>query len=605
VIALEPGAARTVIIDVTAESGNVLRTTLKLNREAPRDTNARLARLQLSGAQLSPNFDPRVVTYTAMLAANVPSVTLTAVAESTAATIAVDGQPLARTGRVIALEPGAARTVIIDVTAESGDIVRTILKLNREAPQDTNARLARLQLSGAQLNPGFDARTLEYSAKLAADVPSVTLTAVAESPAASIEVDGQPLARNGRVIGLDQGDAKTVVIDVTADAGNVVRTVLRLSREAAPAVKDKNARLADLQLDGAQLNPNFDARTLEYSAKLAADVASVTLTALAESPAASIAVDGQPLARTGRVIGLDQGGSKTVVIDVTAEAGNVVRTILRLSREAGSGPGPGPIVNPGNYRISVTMRSVKVDKRELTSISSNKGSIGTEAQITVRNYRTSTVVAQGTAKISLKMQATTPLISAQWTSPGVKLDQGSLVEIEVAIPAGGSNWLYYTEAQWADSQIAVDVPFLLYSSGTRVNWPTVGRPVSVVGYVAFSSDKGGPRMSEARADPDSLQLNAKGQYSVDVTITDASGRVLANDTVWVKPGSPRSQVVSFTQPLSLPEGSTVRYTLRATTKNGKGWEASGTTQVWTTTPVYEGGFEPVILHFGEDLAPQK
>ncbi len=45
----------------------------------------------------------------------------------------------------------------------------------------------------------------------------------------------------------------------------------------------------------------------EYEAKLAANVSSVTLTAAAESPAASIAVDGQPLARSGRLIVLEPG----------------------------------------------------------------------------------------------------------------------------------------------------------------------------------------------------------------------------------------------------------------------------------------------------------
>ncbi len=102
---------------------------------------------------MSPNFDPRVLEYQAQLASNVSSVTLTATTESTAATIEVDGQPLGRTGRVITLEPGASKTVIIDVTAEAGNVARTILWLNRESARDTNTRLSRLQLAGAQLDP--------------------------------------------------------------------------------------------------------------------------------------------------------------------------------------------------------------------------------------------------------------------------------------------------------------------------------------------------------------------------------------------------------------------------------------------------------------------
>ncbi len=170
------------------------------------------------------------------MAANVPSVTLTAATESPAASIEVDGQPLGRNGRVIALEPGAEKMVIIDVTAQNGSIVSTILWLSREragSGKDTNTRLDRLQLIGAQLNPEFDPRVLDYQAKLASDTDTIVLIATAESPVATIKVDGQPLGRNGRVIALEPGAAKTVVIDVTAESGAVARTVLRLSREAA------------------------------------------------------------------------------------------------------------------------------------------------------------------------------------------------------------------------------------------------------------------------------------------------------------------------------------------------------------------------------------
>ena len=124
---------------------------------------------------------------------------------------------------MIALEPGTAKTVLVDVTAENGDVARTILWLSRERVgpgRDTNTRLARLQLAGAQLTPAFDPRVLDYEAKLAANVASVTLTAAAESPVATIEVDGQPLARTGRVIALEPGTEKTVIIDVTAESGS-------------------------------------------------------------------------------------------------------------------------------------------------------------------------------------------------------------------------------------------------------------------------------------------------------------------------------------------------------------------------------------------------
>ena len=90
-----------------------------------------------------------------------------------------------------------------------------------------------------------------------------------------------------------------------------------------------------------------------------------------------------------------------------------------------------------------------------------------------------------------------------------------------------------------------------------------------------------------------------------VTFTDAAGKVLATDTVWTKPGLPRSHVFEFSKVLALPEGATVKYTLNAKAKSGKVWTTTGSTQIWTTNLAYEVGFEPVTLLITDDLVPPK
>ena len=50
---------------------------------------------------------------------------------------------------------------------------------------------------------------------------------------------------------------------------------------------------------------------------------------------------------------------------------------------------------------------------------------------------------------------------------------------------------------------------------------------------------------------------------VQVVFASSTGAVLGSDTVWTKPGLPRSHVFPFTKAFSLPEGSTVKYTLTA------------------------------------------
>jgi hypothetical protein len=245
------------------------------------------------------------------------------------------------------------------------------------------------------------------------------------------------------------------------------------------------------------------------------------------------------------VITLEPGAAKTVIIDVTAESGNLARTVVRLSRDAGDDNG-GHVVKPGGYGISVTLNEVKIARREIASISGSRDSIGKEARITVRYYLTNTVIAQGFARVATKTQGVTPVLYASW----------------------------------AASAVAVDVPFLWFSNNPRVVWPAVGKAVNVTGFISLPP--GGPQKAERQVNSESLELNVKGDYGVEVTITDpASGKILGRDTVWAKPGLPRA----------------------AKAKNGQSWAASGTTQIWTTNLAYEGGFEPVILQFAEELAP--
>lgn len=275
--------------------------------------------------------------------------------------------------------------------------------------------------------------------------------------------------------------------------------------------------------------------------------------------------------------------------------------MLRLGRDGGTVP---PVPTPGSDRISVGIRGVKVETRALDGLSDGRGAAGAEARIIVRYYRTNTEIVQGTAAVSVKMQGATATVAASWTSPGVKLDRDRLVEVEVAIPAGGSTWLHYTEARWADSLVQIDVPFLLFSRSPRVTWPRIGTPVRVNGWVVLTP--GGSQKSAIQSGGEDLELNTKGEYGVEVIITDtATGRTLAQDTVWNKPGLPRGHVFTFSRPISLPEGATVKYTLMARAKNDKGWIASGTAEIWTTRLDDGGGFEPVVLQFGEDLRPSK
>jgi hypothetical protein len=611
------GERLVVAVAVTAQDGKTALYTLDVRRGEP-DRNNNLAELAVDDSRMSPVFSPRTLTYLVEVPFSSKAFVVRAKTQSTVATMELVPGPvpantpqpeLKQKGRLddkagVTVEFPTAQGIVlaVAVTAQDGRTVQYVLDVRR-APPDANADLGNLAASAGVLSPFFSPRIISYTVSLPANVASTKLTATTASAVATVAVEGVTTKPAGTLeyqVNVANGATETVNLIVTAEDQTQKLYRVRVSREAAvPGAKDANTRLAGLQLAGAALKPAFNPDTLEYAATLAAATASVTLTAEAESPVATIAVDGQPLAKSGRVIALDPGAARTVTVAVTAENGTVAQTTLKLTREAGTTPPP----STGPDKVSVTMKNLAVAARELSALSSAKGSVGEEATVTVRYYRTNTVIVQGTAPVSMKLQGVTPVLTMSWTSPGVKLERGRLVEVEVAIPDGGKNFLHYTEAQMADATVLVEVPFLLYSANPRFSWPALGRAVQVTGYVSWSP--AGPQRSERQADTGDFELNAKGEYGVQIVFTDSAGKVLASDTVWTKPGLPRSHVFPFTKPLSLPEGATLKYTLTAKDKNGRGWTATGTVQVWTTKPAYPSGFEPVVLRIGDDLVPPK
>ncbi len=221
---------------------------------------------------------------------------------------------------------------------------------------------------------------------------------------------------------------------------------------------------------------------------------------------------------------------------------------------------------------------------------------GNTATVTVRPYRSTQIIVQDTTPLQSRREGNTLSLTLTYKTPGVQLGQGRLIEIDIAIPTTAGRFLVYKEAQPADHEVAVNVPFLIYSSTASIAWPAVGSPVQVGGY--FSMASAHPEEKEQ------LTRNAKNESEIQVQLADAkTGASYGADTIWRKPGVARGQSFSFTSPLSVPEGSTVTYTLTARAANGRTWTATGQGEVWTTRLRYEGGFEPVVLPMSDALSP--
>ena len=615
-----------LVISVTAEDQGVQQYLVDIQR-APPDRNNLLADLSLGSGTgdiaLLPSFAPNRFQYVANVPYSTQKVTLAAATQGKVATASIEaaaasgstrgsvtftGDLTSKNGAVVDFASPAARLVLaVSVTAQDGSVQRYSLDLRR-APPDSNASLASLTATAGNLTPPFSDRAVSYSLLVPAATDSVKVTVAAASPVASITVveqpDVKPAATQTLTLAVAQGSAVVLTLVVSAEDGSQRLFRLRVSREAAPAALDGNALLQSLLVSGAQVSPAFDPSLIIYDARMAANVDSVAVIAQAQSQLSTVAIDGQPAGKTARNIPVQAGATRTVLIDVTAQSGAVVRYTLRVTRDAATKPPEGGTVTPpagaGDDHVIVTAKNLRLQQRETSALSSAGDQVGDQARVTVRYYRTVEVITQYFVPVDVKQQGGATTISFSSTSNAVSLNRERMVEVETAIQTSKGLFLYYTEAQASDSQVSIDVPFLLYGDNPQVRWPALGSPVQVGGYLSKL-----PLTKDRAVDKEDFDKNANGENSITVAITDArTGTSYGQATVSTKPGQGRSRTLVFGKSLQVTEGSSVKCVLSATAKNGKAWAAADTTQVWTTRLNYAGGFVPVFLFLSDDLAPQ-
>jgi hypothetical protein len=90
-----------------------------------------------------------------------------------------------------------------------------------------NAYLSSLKVSSAELEPAFDKNTFEYSTSVAYDVDRLVVVALPEDEKATVRITGNDL--------LEEGENK-VVINVTAEAGNIIEYTIKVAKDIAPEV---------------------------------------------------------------------------------------------------------------------------------------------------------------------------------------------------------------------------------------------------------------------------------------------------------------------------------------------------------------------------------
>lgn len=184
-------------------------------------TDAALASLQISNAELSPAFRPDVLTYTAIAADDAETLDIKATPNDSKAKVSISGNRIT---------DGETAEVSILVTAESGDTkTYTVHATHAQnaASLSGNNRLASLEVDTGSLSPAFDPDTLNYVVWLPYEADQITVTAKAEDEKAltpTVEGDGS----------LKENEDNHIKVTSTAENGDVRIYNIIAKRAIAP-----------------------------------------------------------------------------------------------------------------------------------------------------------------------------------------------------------------------------------------------------------------------------------------------------------------------------------------------------------------------------------
>ncbi len=277
---------------------------------------------------LTPNFDTDTAGYTASVDNSVGSVTVTATANDSNATVTVGGAAVASgsPSSAISLTAGVAEVIDIVVTAQDGTTKTYTVTVTRAIAlpvMSSDATLSALTVSDGTndvpLTPAFAADTAGYTANVDNSVDSVTVTPTVNDSNATVTVEGDTVTSGSpsSAISLTAGVAEVIDIVVTAQDGTAMTYTVTVTREMS-----SDATLSALTVsDGTNdvpLTPTFDSNTTGYTASVDNSVGSVTVTPTVNDPNATVTVGGDAVT----------SGSPSSAISLTPEVAEVIDIVV-------------------------------------------------------------------------------------------------------------------------------------------------------------------------------------------------------------------------------------------------------------------------------------
>ncbi len=306
-------------IKVTAEDGVTTKTyTLGILR--PKSTDNKLKEVILTGASLSPNFDPDVKEYTVIVPYGQTDFSIEGKANASTSTVYGNGD-YSLSNKVINLS----------VAAEDPNTDINIYKFNIVEAKSNDASLVDLNVSGYPFkgdNPTFITSVTNYNI---GDI---------ETSVKKLRVNGTTSNVNAKLNFYNDGDLVTECdnvnsceITLKSGLGSKVITVEVVAPDEVTKksyyitynkVNSTNAYLSNITTDTGTFDKKFNKTTKNYVLTIPYESDSATLTITSENSDASIKVNSDDLAispKTYKVTNIDPDTPVTVSIIVTAQDG--------------------------------------------------------------------------------------------------------------------------------------------------------------------------------------------------------------------------------------------------------------------------------------------
>ncbi|MCE5222199.1 MAG: cadherin-like beta sandwich domain-containing protein [Clostridium sp.] len=222
-ITLSEGTNKIPVV-VTTKEGETSTYMVNVVR-AEKFRSANLSGLTLSSGTLNPAFNKEIYEYTAIVDNTVSSITVTAKAEDSAATIKINDKkiPSGAASGYINLNEGG-NLVSVTVTDTNGNTNTYTINVTRKYSKN-NVNLSSLSITDGTISPKFDPETYLYSVKIARNIEKVRVTFASQNDKAKIKINGKEYTtgQQSDYINLDIG-ANLVIVEVTAEDGKTTTT---------------------------------------------------------------------------------------------------------------------------------------------------------------------------------------------------------------------------------------------------------------------------------------------------------------------------------------------------------------------------------------------